>query len=190
MVLPVEVLGLYVDPGSGSSIVLLGEPKNVTRVVPIFIGQSEAQSIAIALQGVMLPRPGTHDLLVNVLGMIDVNLVRVTVTGLRDGAFIAELQLETPSGELLVDSRPSDGIALAVRVGAEICVEQLVLDEAGVEVQHQANQPFDEQQIEDIVAEFHGFLATAEPSDFEVEAERDPGDQDQDDEQANDDPEP
>ena len=170
MVVRVEVLGLYVDPGSGTSIVLVGETTKITRVLPIFIGPAEAQAIAIGIQGLRPPRPGTHDLMINVIDLMGARLVRVTVTGLQDGAFLAVLELDTPSGPQMVDSRPSDAIALAVRVGADICIDQSVLDVAGVEVQHELTQPFSEHQIEEILAEFQEFLSTAKPSDFEQPA--------------------
>lgn len=168
MAVPVEILGLFVDPGSGSSIVLLGETNDVTQVVPIFIGAAEAQAIALGMQGVTPLRPGTHDLTVNVIDLLDAKLERVTVTALRGGTFLAELELLTPNGVERLSTRPSDGIALAVRLGVEVCVEKSVLDEAGIEIEHETDQPFEDAEIEEIVSEFQEFLATAEPSDFDV----------------------
>ncbi|NND73735.1 MAG: bifunctional nuclease family protein [Ilumatobacter sp.] len=166
VMVPVQILGVYLDPNSGSSIVLLGEPSDVTRVLPIFIGPAEAQAIAIGIAEVEMPRPGTHDLMVEIINRWHARLVEVDVTELRDGTFFAELELATADGTQRVSSRPSDGIALAVRVGAPIMVAQRVLDTAAVGVERGDDEPFDAAQIEAIVAEFQDFLATAEPEDF------------------------
>ena len=168
MAVRVEIFGLFVDPGSGSSIVLLGEANEVTKVVPIFIGSAEARAIALGMQGVTPLRPGTHDLTANVIDLLDAKLERVTVTALRGGTFLAELELLTPNGVERLSTRPSDGIALAVRLGVEVCVEKSVLDEAGIEIEHETDQPFEDAEIEEIVSEFQEFLATAEPSDFDI----------------------
>ena len=166
MRLPVRIVGLYGDPMSDASIVLLSEPGEVTRVLPIFIGAAEAQSIALALAGVEMPRPGTHDLMVAALDSLAVRLESVTVTALVDGAFLAEVALEDHERLHVLDARPSDGIALAVRSGGPLFVERSVMDEASVTVEHETGQPFDDEEIENIVAEFHDFLATTEPDDF------------------------
>lgn len=169
MTVLVDILGLYLDPGSGSSVLLLGEANEVTRVLPVFIGPAEAQAIAIGLQGLTLPRPGTHDLMADLVKIMGGRLDRVVVTALEEGTFLAELQIDTPEGVLTMSSRPSDGVALAVRLGAQVYIEPSVLDEAGVEVQHELDQPFEEEEIEAIVAEFEDFLATVKPSDFVVD---------------------
>jgi uncharacterized protein len=195
MMVKVELRGLYTDPNTGSSVVILGETRTgetiqddtahpdaahsgehpdeadaVTTVVPIFIGAAEAQSIAIGLQGLRPHRPLTHDLLLDAMDAMGGRLVRVCVTGLDEGTFLAELELETPDGAKLLDSRPSDGIALAVRVGAEICIDRDVLDAAGIEAErHEPDERFDDTEIEAIVEEFQEYLATVEPSDFDDE---------------------
>ncbi len=165
-VVPVQILGVYLDPNSGHSIVMLGEVGDVTRVLPIFIGPAEAQAIAIGIAELKLPRPGTHDLLVDVINRSDARLVEVDVTDLRDGTFLAELELVTHDGTQRVSARPSDGIALAVRVGVPIMVARGVLDTAGVGVEPSEEDGFDDAQIEEIVAEFQAFLADAGPEDF------------------------
>lgn len=166
MTVPVEILGLFLDQATGSSIVLLGDREEATHVLPIFIGPAEAQSIAVGLQGIEPPRPGTHDLMVDVMELMHGHLNRVVVTSLRDGAFLAELMIETPAGMVPVDSRPSDGIALAVRFGAPVLVDQAVFDAAAIEIDRDSDQPFAQNEIEDIVLEFEGFLETATASDF------------------------
>jgi uncharacterized protein len=166
MTVPVEILGLFLDEATGSSMVLLGERSAVTHVVPIFIGPAEAESIAIGLQGLVLPRPGTHDLLLNVLELMKARLDRVVVTDLVEGTFLADLVLETPAGTLTLSSRPSDGIALAVRCGGTLHIARNVLDEAAVSIEHEVDQPFDQEEVDDIVSEFRRFLETATPGDF------------------------
>jgi len=166
MRLPVRIVGLYGDPMSDATIVMLGEPGEVTRVLPIFIGAAEAQSIALALAGVEMTRPGTHDLMLAALESLGTRVDSVTVTTLVDGAFVAEVVLEDHERFHVLDARPSDGIALAIRSGGLLLVENSVMDEASVTVGHRTDQPFDDAEIENIVAEFHDFLATTEPHDF------------------------
>lgn len=166
MMVPVDVYGVHLDPSSGASLVLLGERTDGVRVLPIFIGPGEAQSIAIGLAGVTTPRPMTHDLMLDALRMVGVEITAVEVTELRDGTFFAELQMTTPGGERRLSARPSDGLALAVRLGIPISVERAVLDEAGIEVERDEDQPFSEEEIERVVGEFQDFLARAEPADF------------------------
>ena len=166
MTVPVEIVGLFIDKGSGSSIILLGEQNETTHVLPIFIGAAEAQSIAMAMQGLETPRPMTHDLMIDAIGLLGGRLDRVTVTKLEGGTFHADLTIETADELRTLSSRPSDGIALAVRVGAPVHVARSVLDAAAVEVERELDQPFDETEIENIVTEFQEFLATAAPEDF------------------------
>ena len=163
---PVQIVGLQLDPASGVSVVLLRAPSDPDRVLPILIGPAEAQSIAIAVSGVELPRPGTHDLMATLLERTDARLEEVVVTELVDGTFHAELFLETTAGLRRVSCRPSDAIALAVRVDAPVAVNEDVLAEAAVAVEHDVGEPFSEDDIDRIVDEFHEFLATADPSDF------------------------
>ncbi|MBN1672940.1 MAG: bifunctional nuclease family protein [Kiritimatiellae bacterium] len=114
----------------GFVVLLRGDADN--RTLPIFIGPQEAQSIAIQLNGVEIPRPLTHDLFKNVLDMLECRLVRVEVCDLREKTFYGRLILEYEGRNLEVDSRPSDAIALALRYSAPIYVDGKVMDEAGV----------------------------------------------------------
>lgn len=167
---PVHIVGLQLEPVSGSSVVLLGESTTPTRVLPILIGPAEARSIAFAVAGHVPPRPGTHDLMVDVIEHVGSRLEEVSVTELAGGTFFAELFVEAPSGLHRISARPSDGIALAVRTGAPISVHPDVLDAAAVAVRHQTDDPFSEEEIDDIVDRFQGFLETAQPSDFDLPA--------------------
>ncbi len=101
------------------------------RALPIFIGAAEAQSIALWINSVKVPRPITHDLLKNVLDYLECRLVRVEICDLKDGVFYAKLILVQNGMETTLDSRPSDAIALAIRAEAPIYVDPQVMDEAG-----------------------------------------------------------
>jgi len=118
-----EVLGVAADPHSGQPMVIL-RGKEEKRHLTMFIGPFEAQSIAMSLQGVHPPRPLTHDLMVSVLGKLRTKLKKVVITELRESTFYALLHLEQDGGEMTVDSRPSDAIALALRADAPIFAEE------------------------------------------------------------------
>ena len=124
-----ELIGVRIEMPSSSPIMLLREVDGL-RVLPIFIGPPEATAIAFALEEVVTPRPMTHDLLRNVLDDLGVSLEKVTVTELREGTFIAELELNARDGVHTISSRPSDAIALAARTGSPIFAAEAVLDEA------------------------------------------------------------
>jgi uncharacterized protein len=101
------------------------------RALPIFIGAAEAQSIAIRINGMEAPRPLTHDLMKNLLDLLECRLLRVEVCDLKEGTFYAILVLDRDGAELRLDARPSDAIALGLRCGAPIYVALRVLAEAG-----------------------------------------------------------
>lgn len=170
----VDVLGVHLEPMTGESIVLLGERNEVTHVLPIFIGATEARSIVVALAGLEVPRPNTHDLMIEVMSVSGTAVSGVIVTDLVDGTFHAELDVATPSGQERVACRPSDGIALAVRSGAAIMVDDGVFSTAAVEVEHEPDTSFTDEQIETIVSDFEEYLRTAEPEDFVIDAEAPP----------------
>jgi bifunctional DNase/RNase len=165
--LEIKIHGLYMDPSDGSATVLLGGIEDVERVLPIMIGPAEARAIAIGVEHVPMPRPGTHDLLLASLDACRARLVGVDIVGLSQGTFLAELRIETENGIERVDARPSDGIALAVRAEVPVAVDRDVFDEAGIAVIHEPGEPFAEEQVEQIISEFQDFLETARPSDFE-----------------------
>ena len=112
-------------------VVILKE-KEAERYLPIWIGIHEANAIALKITGITPERPITHDLLVNVLGAIDVSVQRVVVTSLSNEVFYARILATANGRNLDIDARPSDAIAVAVRVGAPIFVADEVLDKAGV----------------------------------------------------------
>jgi bifunctional DNase/RNase len=118
---------------SSQHVVILKDSER-DRYLPIWIGPSEANAIAMRLQGLTAERPLTHDLMVSVIAALSSSVSRVVVTHVTDGTFHARLYLEAADGtESEIDSRTSDAIALAVRTGSTIYVDERVLDEAGVE---------------------------------------------------------
>ena len=146
---------------SNSPIVLLREADG-PRYLPIWVGAVEATAIAYAQQGVVPPRPLTHDLLRDVLQATGQELAEVRITGLEEGVFFAVLVF---SGGIEVSARPSDAIALALRTGSPILGAEAVLDEAGIEL------PEDEPDGDGVVPEqeverFRAFLEQVSPEDF------------------------
>jgi bifunctional DNase/RNase len=150
---PVEVMGVRVEMPSNQPIVLLKELDGV-RYLPIWLGAVEATAIAYAQQEVSPPRPLTHDLFKDVLMQLGAKLENVYLTELKDGVFYAQLNFgEGPA----ISARPSDAIALALRIGAPILASEDLLAEAGIEIPDQA---------EDEVERFKEFLDQINPEDF------------------------
>lgn len=129
---PMRVAAVMVDPDSDAPVLILRAMYDPSVYLPVFVGQVEATAVATFIAGMELPRPMTHDLLVNVLASTGWGLEQVTISRVEDKTFFAELLLTDLDGTpKLIDCRPSDGIALALRAGAKIWVAQAVLDEAG-----------------------------------------------------------
>ena len=128
------VTGIHLDPSGDRAVLILGSDDE--RWLPILIGLAEAASIARAVEGVGTPRPLTHDLLSDVLVHLKAKLVRIEISDLREGTYYSHLVLEDGrGGELRVDSRPSDAVAVAVRVDAPIYVDEQVLRESRSDAQ-------------------------------------------------------
>jgi bifunctional DNase/RNase len=125
----VEVLGVVVDPRTQTPTVIL-QGKRDHRSFAMTIGLTEATGIALPLQGVTPPRPMTHDLFVTVFGRLKVSITRVVITDLRDDVYYATVHLTSAAGEMQLDSRPSDAIALAIRAKAPVLVEDRVFDKS------------------------------------------------------------
>jgi hypothetical protein len=113
---------------------VLVRPLGLDVAVPIFIAPLEAQSILIGLGSVKMPRPLTHDLFITVLENLESSVNRVEITSLKEGTYFAKLILESGGAEIAVDARPSDCLALAVRVKCPIYIDEAVVDEAGISV--------------------------------------------------------
>ena len=150
----VEVVGVRVEMPSNQPIVLLRESTG-DRYLPIWIGAVEATAIAFAQQGVVPPRPLTHDLLRDVLEATGNEVAEIRITEMKDDIFYALLVL---SSGVEVSARPSDSIALALRTGSRIVCAEELLDNAGIVVP-------DEQ--EDEVEKFREFLDQISPDDFD-----------------------
>lgn len=160
----VRIGGLSLDPVSEQPVLLLvpedgpdspGEPH---VALPIWIGTAEAGAILLAVQGIVAPRPMTHDLLANTIKELGYRVGRVVINRLDSGTFYAEIVLHGPSGEIAIDARPSDSVALAVRVQCPIFVADEVFSDAAVEI-----TAVDE---EEEVQRFRDFLDHVDPSDF------------------------
>jgi uncharacterized protein len=156
-VIELELVGVRVELPHNQPIVLLRE-RNGERFLPIWIGAVEATSIAFALQGVVTARPMTHDLMRDLLSELGVHVDRIVVTELRDGTFYAEIQMTQAQQSVVVSSRPSDAIALAVRATVPIFANEHVLAEAGIHIE--------EEDDEDEVERFKEFLDQVSPEDF------------------------
>ncbi len=126
-------------------VVILKE-KTADRYLPIWIGPAEADAIAVKLQGVSVPRPLTHDLLRSVIDTLGASVNSIVVSGLENDTFYAKIILNVDGGQIEVDSRPSDALALAVRVEAPVYVEELVLDKAGILLDKETGKPIVEER--------------------------------------------
>jgi bifunctional DNase/RNase len=164
--LQVDLVGIQVDPVTGVAVLVLREHDVPNRVLPIVVGGAEAASIAMAAQGQTLPRPMTHDLMATLVERFDGHLDAVEVVDFQDGAFIANLAVSGPTGDLRLDTRPSDAIALAVRLHAPLFVSEHVLDEAGT--YPEPEQVLADAEIDAEIDQFRNFLDHVAPDDFVV----------------------
>lgn len=124
----VKIRGLLVDPTTNSPVVLLKDVASDDVMLPIWVGPYEANSIASEIEKLSSHRPMTHDLLRNVIAQLGGVVSRVTVTDLRDSTFYAVIEIVTNGQTVLIDARPSDAIALALRVDCPIFVRESVLE--------------------------------------------------------------
>ncbi|MGH7783425.1 MAG: bifunctional nuclease family protein [Candidatus Binatia bacterium] len=138
----VKIGALIMDPNTNTPIVVLKGVESDT-VLPIWVGAFEANAIALEIEKIEPQRPMTHDLLKNVIMQCGLNATRVVVTDLLDNTFYAQIELTDPNGEpMALDSRPSDAIALALRLDCPIFVERRVLDLSASS--NQADSPADD----------------------------------------------
>ena len=133
------------------------------RELKIWVGAPEALAIAALLEDVELPRPMTHDLLNDVIGELQGEIVKVEVTELRENTFYALITLRAAASEIEIDSRPSDAIALAVRCSAPIFAAEEVIDESSIEFEHEV------EDTDEVVEKFKEFLDQVTPDDFQSE---------------------
>ena len=129
MFVEMKVRGLALDPLSNMPIIILRDEED-KRSLPIWVGIFEANAIALELEKIATPRPMTHDLLKNILESLDAHVAKIVVNDLKENTFFAVIHLKVGESEITVDSRPSDAIALALRVAAPIFVEEEVVRKA------------------------------------------------------------
>ncbi len=129
MWLEMKVKGVALEPLSNMPLIILRDEED-TRSLPIWVGLFEANAIALELEKISPPRPMTHDLIKKILESLDARVQKVVVTDVRDKTFYAVIHLRLRHADITVDSRPSDAIALALRVGAPIFVKEEVVDKA------------------------------------------------------------
>ncbi len=126
MLLEMTVKGLTIDPLTSTPIVILKDAEG-KNAVPIWIGLMEASAIATELEKIQLSRPMTHDLMRNILESLDAKVIKIVVNDLRDNTFYALIHIMVRSQEIVIDSRPSDAIALALRTSSPILVDKKVI---------------------------------------------------------------
>lgn len=169
-----DLVGLRQHENIGVPIMLLKEPDGDERILPIFIGKSEALAIALALEGVVSPRPMTHDLMADVVNASGMELVRAEIVDLEDRTFFAEMVFSRKGDEenaFRISSRPSDAIALAIRMDAPVFAVDKVLDEAGFvpsEEEEMEDDDAEEEQPEEVIEQFKEFIDNVSAEDFEA----------------------
>ena len=156
-------------------VVILKE-KEADRYLPIWIGPAEADAIAVKLQDVNVPRPLTHDLLRSVIDSLGATINSIIVSELKNDTFFAKIVLNVDGGQMEVDSRPSDALALAVRAGVPIFADEAVLDKAGILLDKETGKPIlpekgegkkvSEEELKRMSA-FYDFINTLDLDDFD-----------------------
>lgn len=154
-----QIYGVSFDMVGKQPIVLL-KTVDDNRFLPIWIGHPEAAAILMKLQGADTPRPMTHDLMIDILDQVESKVERISITELRDSTFYATITLICAGTEVEIDARPSDALALAVRVTAPIFVAEDVIDESSIEFKQGV------EDNEQVVEKFKDFLDDVSPEDF------------------------
>ena len=156
-----NIYGVSFDLVGKQPIVLLKTAEG-NKFLPIWIGHPEAAAILMKLQSATTPRPMTHDLVTDMLEQLGAQVIRITVTELRENTFYAQITVQLDGSEIEVDSRPSDAIALAIRAEAPIFAADDVIEESAIEFEGE------EVNEEEIVDEFKRFLDDVSPDQFAV----------------------
>src|SRR4029450_7195333 len=155
------IYGVSFDLGSKQPIVLL-KTADGNRFLPIWIGHPEAAAILMKLQGASTPRPMTHDLVADMLEQLDAQVIRITVTELKESTFYASITVQQNGSEVEIDSPPPDATALAVRAEAPIFAADDVIEESAIEFEGE------EVNEEEMIDEFKRFLDDVSPDQFAV----------------------
>ncbi len=153
----VEVVGIRLELPANQPVLVLRDLDG-SRYLPLWIGNSEATAISLALEGVNPPRPLTHDLLVDIIEHLDDQVLSTSITELIDGTYFAQIEFANHDA---VSARPSDAVAVAIRCGVPIYVSQDVLEQAGMDVVGE-----DEIDESEEVEKFRAFLDEINPEDF------------------------
>ncbi len=156
MLVEVKVKNLAFDLSKSGAMVFL-EEMDGKKVLPIWIGIFEANAIALELRKIATARPMTHDLILNIIKGLEAEVTKIVVTELKDNTFYATIHITTKEGETEIDSRPSDAIAVALRVGTPIYVADEVINQAG-----RSEETTEENKTE----EFMEWLDKLDPDDF------------------------
>jgi bifunctional DNase/RNase len=155
-----------VELPTNQPVLLLEEAGEGKRTLPIYIGPAEAQAIAYALQGVVTARPMTHDLMRDLLNELGATVDCVVITELREGTFYAEVRMTSGGKRHVVSSRPSDAVALAVRVDAPIFADDALVDAEGYVLESESGEEEDG-RADELVSEFRQFIEGVRPEDFD-----------------------
>lgn len=156
MQVEMKVKNLAFDLSKSGAMVFL-EEMNGKRILPIWIGIFEANAIALELRKINTARPMTHDLILNITKGLEAKVVKIVVTELKDNTFYAAIHMNTKDGEIVIDSRPSDAIAVALRAGTAIYVVEEVINQAG---------RCEEAKADDKTGDFMEWLEKLDPDDF------------------------
>lgn len=165
MTVEMELVGVRVDMPSNTPVLLLREQDGERRLLAIMIGGPEAQAIAFALDGVETRRPMTHDLITTLIDELGAHIDRIVISALRDDIFYADLVLRADDDTHVVSARPSDAMAIAVRVGTPVYAEEAVLAEVGYVEEDDADADEDV-DADEVVEEFREFIDQVNPEDF------------------------
>ena len=160
----VLLIGIQYQQPSNQPVLMLRESAG-DRILPIWIGNVEAQAIILEQQGVEPPRPMTHDLFRDVIGALGHSLKEIRIVDLREGTFYADLAFDN---DVRASARPPDSVALAVRMGVPIHVEEAIMDEAGLLMPEDSDEESAGVLREDEVEKFKEFLDTISPDDFKA----------------------
>ncbi len=161
-------------------VVILKE-KAAERYLPIWIGPAEADAIAVKLQGANVPRPLTHDLLRSVIDSLGATVKFIVVSDLKSDTFYAKIIINVDGKQIEIDSRPSDALALAVRVGVPIYADEAVLDKAGIFLDAETGKPIldgkeeakgkekqmTDEEMKSKMSAFYDFIKTLDLDDFD-----------------------
>ena len=159
------IYGVSFDMVGKQPIVLL-KTRDGNKFLPIWIGHPEAAAILMKLQSASTPRPMTHDLVTDMLDQLGAQVVRITVTELRENTFFAQITVQQDGSEVDIDSRPSDAIALAIRADAPIFAADEVIEESAIEFE---GDEVNQEDLEKEVSKFKQFLDHVTPDEFAVE---------------------